>query len=87
MKSPWRELGRWPLLAAAALCITAALSFDVAADDTEETRAFLFAAGAIMLGAWLTMLEIHGHDGTDDDTPPPGDPPDDDSGDRVDRGR
>jgi hypothetical protein len=69
-RSTVETLGRWPLLIAAVVCIGAGMSFDVAANDTEETRAYLLALGAVLLGAWVALLAAHDYRGAEpDDTP------------------
>lgn len=63
----WQDqLGRWPLLIAALAFIGLGMSFDVAAADTEETRAFLLALGAVTLGAWIALLAAAHYRGADD---------------------
>jgi hypothetical protein len=62
-----KDLGRWPLLLAAALCVIAAIRFEVSAGDTEEARSFLLAVGAVLIGAWVALLASWGHDGVDDE--------------------
>ena len=67
MKGSWKDLGRWPLLLAAVVCIAGGLSFDVAAADTEETRAFLLAIGAVLMGSWVALLAAHDYAGREPD--------------------
>ena len=61
------QVGRWPLLLGAVICIGSALWLAEASGDTTAVVAVLLSLGSVLLGAWIHNLATRR---------PPAEPPD-----------